>query len=134
MNWNLNSKNIEKIPNYQLLNRNLNNNSNKTKVICVFKQKIFENDILSNKDLPKRKLNFENDDLLLNKINLERENAFKYTLEYFEEDEYTNKNDRRLSNLFFEEDTDLENQTYQFKKRTFNETSYFQNSKKLKYF
>ena len=37
MNWNLNSKNIEKIPNYQLLNRNLNNNSNKTKVICVFK-------------------------------------------------------------------------------------------------
>ena len=134
MNWNLNSKNIEKIPNYQLLNRNLNNNSNKTKVICVFKQKIFENDILSNKDLPKRKLNFENDDLLLNKINLERENAFKYTLEYFEEDENTNKNDRRLSNLFFEEDTDLENQTYQFKKRTFNETSYFQNSKKLKYF
>ena len=134
MNWNLNSKNIEKIPNYQLLNRNLNNNSNKTKVICVFKQKIFENDILSNKDLPKRKLNFENDDLLLNKINLERETAFKYTLEYFEEDEYTNKNDRRLSNLFFEEDTDLENQTYQFKKRTFNETSYFQNSKKLKYF
>ena len=65
---------------------------------------------------------------------MERENAFKYTLEYFEEDEYTNKNDRRLSNLFFEEDTDLENQTYQFKKRTFNETSYFQNSKKLKYF